>query len=105
MFAIVAKAAGRKKEDAQLETHKQYIDIQFILSGNDMMGWKPKSSCTQPSAKYDQETDIQFFKDEPDTWLLCKPGTFAIFSPEDAHMPMVSSDEIHKIIVKVAVDQ
>jgi biofilm protein TabA len=104
VYAIVDKEQGHRKEDEQLEIHEKYIDIQLVLEGIDEMGWKPRSSCEFPSCEYDQASDIQFFKDEPNTWLRVKSGTFAIFFPEDAHMPMISSDIIHKVVVKVAVE-
>ncbi|SNB46739.1 YhcH/YjgK/YiaL family protein [Geobacter sp. DSM 9736] len=102
VFAMVARDMGRKKEDALLETHEKYIDIQFILEGTDTMGWKPKSSCKQPTQGYDEEKDIQFFADEADAWVATRSGAFAIFFPEDAHMPLISPEQIHKIVVKVA---
>jgi len=103
VYAIVAKDSGRRKEDAQLETHEKYIDIQLVMSGVDEMGWKPKSLCEKPTGEYDQNNDEQIFMDEPDAWLSTKSGAFAIFFPEDAHMPLISSDHLHKVIVKVAV--
>lgn len=103
VYAMVSKDIGRKKEDALLETHDKYIDIQLVLAGTDTMGWKPKSLCKKPSGAYDQEEDIQYFADEPDTWISTKSGAFVIFFPEDAHMPLISSGQLHKIVVKVAV--
>ena len=103
IYAMVSKEHGRRKEDALLETHEKYIDIQLILMGTDDMGWKPKSLCKKPAGKYDQKNDEQIFMDEPDAWLSAKSGAFAIFFPEDAHMPLISSDQIHKVIIKVAV--
>ena len=105
VFAIVANEQGRKAEDAQLETHNKYIDIQFILSGIDNMGWKPKLSCYQKATEYNLKNDLQFFTNKPDVWLAVKSGMFAIFFPEDAHMPLISSEQIHKVIVKIALDQ
>jgi biofilm protein TabA len=105
VYGIVSKDPGRKKEDALLETHEKYIDIQLVLAGTDDMGWKPKSSCKHPSEEYDQQSDIQFFADKPDAWLSTGSGAFAIFFPEDAHMPLISSGQIHKVVVKVAADQ
>ena len=84
-----------------MEIHGKYIDIQLVLSGIDEMGWKPRSSCQKESGAYDPQSDIQFFSDTPDMWLPIKGGEFAIFFPEEPHMPMISSGEIHKIIVKV----
>lgn len=103
IFAIVAREPGRKKADAQLETHEKYIDIQMVLEGIDNMGWKPKSSCQSPAGEYDPERDLQFFKDGPDILVPVKPGMYAIFFPEDAHMPLISDSQIHKVIVKIAV--
>jgi len=105
IYAIVAIDHGRAKKDAQLETHEKYIDIQFILNGIDTMGWRPKASCKKASGEYDLETDLQFYLDEPDAWLSTKSGSFAVFFPEDAHMPLISSGQLHKVVVKIAVDQ
>jgi biofilm protein TabA len=101
IYAMVSKQAGRKKEDALLETHEKYIDIQLVLAGTDTMGWKPKLLCKQPTQEYDQKSDVQFFADKPDAWFTTKNGAFAIFFPEDAHMPLISPGQIHKIVVKV----
>ncbi|OKY77012.1 MAG: hypothetical protein BM485_00405 [Desulfobulbaceae bacterium DB1] len=105
VYAMAARDPGRKKEDGLLETHEKYIDIQLVLSGTDEMGWKPKSSCKKPIGEYDKEDDIQFFGDEPDAWLPVGRGFFVIFFPEDAHMPLISSGQLHKIVVKIAVEQ
>lgn len=105
VYAMVAKERGRNKEDARLETHEKYIDIQLVLSGIDNMGWKRKSSCRHPWGEYDEASDIQFFSDEPDVWVPAAPGVCAIFFPEDAHMPSISTGQLHKVVVKVAVDQ
>lgn len=105
VYAMVAKETGRKKEAALLETHERYIDIQLVLAGTDTMGWRAKSLCQQPAGEYDPETDLQFFTDEPDVWLPTPRGAFAIFFPEDAHMPLISSGQIHKVVVKIAVDR
>mgnify|MGYP001340873343 FL=1 len=103
VYAMVSRESGRRREDALLETHERYIDIQLVLAGTDDMGWKPKSLCRQPSGEYDPKNDIQFFADEPDAWLSVRSGAFVVFFPEDAHMPLISSRQLHKIVVKVAV--
>jgi biofilm protein TabA len=103
VYAMVSKEPGRRKEDGLIETHEKYIDIQLILAGTDDMGWKPKSLCKKPSGEYDQKADVQFFADEPDNWLSMGKGAFAIFFPDDGHMPLISSGTLHKVVVKVAV--
>jgi biofilm protein TabA len=103
VYAMVSKDPGRRKEDALLEIHEKYIDVQLVLTGTDDMGWKPRSLCKQPAGEYDEKNDIRFFTDRPDSWLSTKSGSIAIFFPEDAHMPLISSGQIHKVVVKVAV--
>ncbi|HOY10418.1 MAG TPA: YhcH/YjgK/YiaL family protein [Candidatus Omnitrophota bacterium] len=104
VYATVSKGPGRRKEDSLLEAHEKYIDIQLVLAGTDNMGWKPKSLCQQPAGEYDHKSDVRFFKDEPDAWLSTASGAFAIFFPEDAHMPQISAGQLHKVVVKVAAD-
>jgi biofilm protein TabA len=103
IYAIIAMGPGQKRKDQQLEVHERYIDIQMILDGMDEMGWKPKSLCRQPSGEYNRASDCREFSDKPDSWITVKSGSFTIFFPEDAHMAMISSGNIHKIVVKVAI--
>ena len=103
IYAIVVRDQGCSRDNAKLEIHNNYIDIQVILSGTESIGWKPRSSCIHPAGCYDSKKDLQFFTDQPDDWIQIHPGQFAIFFPEDAHAPMVSQDLIHKVVIKVAV--
>lgn len=103
IFAIVAKEQGREKDAAHLEIHNKYIDIQLVVSGIDEMGWKARSACTKIATPYNKEEDIQFYADTPSTWISTPPGHFAIFFPEDAHLPLISATVLHKVVVKVAV--
>ena len=103
VYAMVSKDSGRRKEDALLETHEKYIDIQLVLAGTDTMGWKAKSLCKNPASAYDPAEDIQYFADEPDVWIATQSGSFVIFFPEDAHMPLISPGQLHKVVVKIAV--
>jgi len=103
LIALVSRKIGKQRNEAKLEIHRKYIDIQYVVGGIDTMGWKPASDCSEILAPYDDEKDIGFFSDKPAMWFPVQLGTYAIFFPEDAHAPMVSNDEIYKIILKVAV--
>ena len=105
VYALVVKDHGKNRDEGLLETHNNYIDIQYVHAGKDDLGWKSKSSCPAPMDPYDLENDVELFKDGPDAWLATGPGAFAIFFPEDAHMPMISSGDLHKVVIKVAVEQ
>jgi len=104
VFAIVAHEHGRGRDCSPLEIHRRYIDIQFVIAGEDCIGWLPTSDCRQVSSSYDEEKDLAFFHDPPAKWLAVTPGNFAIFYPDDAHAPLATSGPIHKVVVKVAVE-
>jgi YhcH/YjgK/YiaL family protein len=104
LFVIVENVAARSREEAKLECHRKYIDIQLVLKGVDEMGWKPLSDCRDPVADYSMEKDIQFFRDAPTSWIATPPGAFCIFFPEDAHAPLVGTGNIRKLIFKIATN-
>lgn len=103
LYAMIIKEPGRKPEEAMLETHDKYIDVQYVISGTDTMGWKTRKRLGKASDASKPENDVLFYDDEPDAWTEVTPGMFAIYFPEDAHMPMISENILHKIVVKVAV--
>lgn len=103
LFVIIEEADGRTREEAKLEAHRKYIDIQLVLEGVDEMGWKSLADCHQPLDEHNAERDIRFFADEAATWISTPVDHFCIFFPEDAHAPLVSTGPIRKAIFKVAV--
>ncbi len=104
VYAMVQRGPGRSREEAFLETHDRYIDIQYVLAGTDNMGWKPRSRCTELVRERCETPDVTFYRDDPDTWIAVERGAFVVFFPEDAHLPSISAEEIHKVVVKIAVE-
>ena len=105
VFALVVREKGKPASEALLESHLNYLDIQYVIEGRDQLGWKTTSTCVEPTAPYDPDTDLQFFRDAPNTWLATGPGSYAIFLPDDAHMPLISDGDLHKVVIKIAVNQ
>ena len=103
VYVMVIQGDGKGKEVAKLEAHRRYVDIQYVISGVDAMGWKPTADCTQPDSEFNETKDAVLFSDAPTAWVDVNPGEYAIFFPEDAHAPMGGQGELHKIVVKVAV--
>lgn len=103
LFAIVEACSGRTREEAKLECHRRYIDIQLVLEGIEEMGWKPTADCADPATDYDAARDIRFFNDRPANWIATPPGAFCVFFPDDAHAPLVGAGTIRKVVVKIAV--
>lgn len=101
VFALVGRAGGRGRAASPLEAHRRYIDIQFCVSGCDVIGYRPAGLCQPEVAGYDSGKDIVFFVDKPDSWLAVPAGHFAVFFPADAHAPLAGEEAVHKVIVKV----
>lgn len=100
LFAIIAHDQGRKVDEAELEGHREYIDIQYIIRGEESMGWRANDGLIN-TVPYDTEKDLEFFAEAPQSLVPVPPRSFVIFFPEDAHLPLVGDGSIHKIIVKV----
>jgi len=102
--ATIARAAGRGKAGAVLESHKKFIDIQFSIAGTDVIGWKERRRCETVREAYDREKDCILYADEADSWISLSPGAFAIFFTDDAHAPLCGTGDLRKVVVKVSVD-
>ena len=96
-----AQARPKSKEEAKLETHNNFSDIQLPLSGVELMGYTPRADL--PEAEYNAEKDITFYEGLAQDYLTIKPGMFAIFFPEDGHAPGITPDGVKKVIVKVRI--
>jgi YhcH/YjgK/YiaL family protein len=95
-------------ENAKYEAHRKYIDVQFIASGIEWMGWAPLEKM-RITKEYLPEKDICLGTCPPAfaTLTRVEAGAAAIFFPEDAHAPKLACGEptqIKKIVVKVALD-
>jgi YhcH/YjgK/YiaL family protein len=102
VFAIVDRRIGKGKQTAALEVHRRYIDIQYMVRGRDVMGYRALTDCYSPET-FDVDRDVAFLGERPQSWFDVKQNCFAIFYPTDAHAPMGTTEEFHKVVVKVRV--
>ncbi len=102
--SIISTNELKNESNALLETHRKYIDIHIPISGNETFGWKSAKQLKKSVDKYSPESDFQLFHDSATTYFTISPGEFAIFLLEDAHAPLIGSDELKKIIFKIAID-
>ncbi|OKL41731.1 YhcH/YjgK/YiaL family protein [Pontibacter flavimaris] len=104
LFAIISDGPGVTEQAYKLEVHRKYIDIQYIISGTDRMGWKDMAQCAAPNDPYQDERDAAFFPDRATSWFEVPAGSFTIFYPDDAHAAMVTGEQVvRKVVLKIAV--
>ena len=90
----------KQPEDAFLEVHDQYIDIQIPLTHDEKIGYSPRAELKLlKEAK--PENDIAFYSDMPSFIFPLHVGYFAIFFPWDAHAPLIGQGKTRKIIAKI----
>ena len=103
IYVSIDHTDGRGEDGARLEAHRRYIDIQYTIDGNELIGWMPLARISSPDGGFDDTKDIGFFADRPSTWIAVPPGSFTIFFPHDAHAPLAGRGHLKKAIVKIAV--
>lgn len=101
-FVFKISKPGQEKDATPVESHRKYIDIQYTVGGNDVIGWLPLSPETQGRG-YDPDKDIEFYDPRPQSWFDVPAGSFAVFFPNDGHAPMATTRHIGKLVVKVPV--
>lgn len=108
LFARVMTYRTRRPEEAMLETHREYVDVQTVLRGGEGMEWFPRQGLTV-TTPYDSGKDAEFYARPAagPARVDVRPGLFAMFLPEDAHMPSLqieAPEEIRKVVVKIRLD-
>ena len=101
LFVNIVDSNMKTPQQARLEVHDKYIDIQVPLSKEETFGVKPRSECKLPDGEMNTEKDILFYKDPVEETVTMAPGEMVTFGPETAHAPLIGEGVIHKAIFKV----
>lgn len=108
VYALVQSYDSKPKTDQpRFEAHRRYIDIQFIVSGKEHIGWAPLEAM-QAVTDYNEAKDVFHGTVEPEaiTFVKITAGQLAVLYPCDAHAPGFSIGTpapVKKIVVKVLV--
>jgi YhcH/YjgK/YiaL family protein len=104
MYAQVFDAETGPVDSKRPEVHEKYIDVQFLASGRERLGFTPDTGHFEVDERI-EERDIVFYKKvENEGFIESVPGCFCVFFPEDVHRPAVmagSPMSIRKVVVKV----
>ena len=106
IFAIVSTYNSKELKSSQPEAHNRYIDIQYIVAGSEMMGYKKREARSTISKEYNEENDILFY-DEEATMIPFNIGDFFILFPQDLHQPGIINNEqckVKKVVIKILQD-
>lgn len=107
MYMTISRYQTKPIEDGKWESHKKYIDVQFIAEGAESVGYSNITNMTIVN-EYNEEKDIRFLKGYGN-FFTAEKSTFFILFPEDVHMPGISLESnkpqlVTKVVVKVKAD-
>lgn len=94
------------KDSAPYESHRKYIDIQYMINGKEIICVTDYTNCSVKDI-YDEDRDIEFLNyDNNEEQHILNNGEFIVLFPQDAHQPSISYNEkatVKKVVVKVLI--
>jgi len=101
-YASITEGPSKKEDQAAWESHKNYIDFQYVISGKEKIGVidVDKATVTNP---YDATKDAANYTADG-KYYIAEPGTFYLFFPQDAHRPNIKVDGfdvVKKMVIKI----
>src|SRR5690606_3382510 len=101
MYVNVMEFDAKSPEDHLAEKHESYIDLQYLIEGEETIGYSSLRDDSKAVQAYDSEQDYALYTPVADEILLnLKPGMFAVFFPNDIHRPgMGKPGKIKKAVV------
>ncbi|MBI5632864.1 MAG: YhcH/YjgK/YiaL family protein [Nitrospirae bacterium] len=101
-FASINEYESKPESEGFLEYHRKFIDIQIIIEGREKIGIARKDCCRDRG--YLAKKDLGKLEGTPD-FITLDTSNFAIFFPQDAHMPQISCSEqrerVKKVVLKI----
>ena len=95
---------GTKAPDLA-EAHRNYLDIQYIVKGKEVMGWADLADC-KLEGEFNEAKDVGKYSGSFE-YMTINEGICYVAFPEDAHMPGRHLDvpnDFVKVVVKLKVN-
>jgi len=108
IYYTIQRYTTKPLNEGNLEAHRKYIDIQFLLAGVELLGYAPLKGLTT-AEEYNLQKDIAFFNTPKEiTKVKLEPGLFCILFPDDAHLPcrqLAGPTEVRKVVIKIQIKE
>jgi YhcH/YjgK/YiaL family protein len=106
VYALASSYDTRAGEALRFEAHRLFIDVQYVVAGQETIGFLPSTEGLRVVEPFNAEKDIELFEVPPRySSLPIKAGRFAVFRTGQAHLPGCHLEGIHrvvKVVVKVS---
>ncbi|MFT5662500.1 MAG: biofilm protein TabA [Sulfurimonas sp.] len=105
-FALEQVYLSKERGECFFESHKKYIDFQFIVDGEEIIEVAHIDDL-DVAVSYNEIIDFIKYEDKKEnSSIILRKGELAIFYPEDSHMPCINTEEsskVVKVVIKVKV--
>ena len=102
-FAIVSQGPTKALADTKWESHHDYIDLHYVISGKEQLGEAPLATAkvTHP---FDGTSDNANYDTDNGQFYTAEPGTFFLFFPENVHRAGIAASgtpQDKKLVIKI----
>lgn len=104
IFMNVMTFDTAEPQSKRYEQHREYLDIQVLLSGEERIDFGPEGAAVGPDIYHEDDDYLLCDTVSPCQALHMQPGMFAIFFPGEPHKPgciSETSQTISKVVIKV----
>ncbi|MFC2140434.1 YhcH/YjgK/YiaL family protein [Candidatus Auribacterota bacterium] len=104
IYAVIASYETKSRH--KFETHREYIDIQCLLKGEECLEYTPSKELVVES-DYDAEKDVELYErtENIETSVPLKPGIFVALFCREPHMPGITAKnspmKVKKVVIKI----
>jgi biofilm protein TabA len=104
VYANVTDGPNKDLDKTSYESHRNYIDLQYVIRGKEKIGVTSPSAVTVTQT-YDAASDMLHYTGDG-TFYTAEPDTFFLFFPNNAHRPSIKVDgydKVKKLVIKIRV--
>ena len=108
LFALVSEYSTEPKEKRRAESHRKYVDVQYIVKGTESIGYSPLQEGLEVLEDKLVEKDAIFYKNPPgEVEIILEAGMYAVLFPWEVHRPNCLRGEIapvRKVVMKINME-
>ena len=105
-FFFFQEGATKPIEETQFEAHRNYVDLQIVLEGEEYIAWNKIDDLIE-AIPYNAERDVQKFTGKDAHKMKMSEGMAYICFPWDGHKAVFHVDQplyFKKAVIKLALD-
>ena len=101
---LVQELDTKSPEGKLCEAHRDYLDVQYVVEGEEVVGWAPLDTLTL-DGEFNTAKDKGMYAGPVDLMKI-RAGYCYVAFPEDGHMPNLHLDapqHVKKLVLKLKV--